>query len=104
VITAEDPRTEDLDEIMGQIEAGCLQVGRVRDKDYFLIGDRAKAIEFAVTSAGPGDLVLLAGKGHERSLCIGEVEHPWSEHEAVAAALVRRRAIGAAGIGEETRA
>ena len=104
VVTAEDPRTESLAEIMRQIDVGCRRAGRTLGRDYFQIGDRAEAIAFAVALAGPGDLVLLAGKGHERSLCIGEVEHPWSEHDAVAAALARRQAARSRRFGEEPAA
>lgn len=101
VLTAEDPRTEDVTDIMNQIGAGCRRAGRTLRRDYFQIGDRAEAIDFAVAMAGSGDLVLLTGKGHERSLCIGGIEHPWSEHDAVAAALAHRQAIRRRSVGEE---
>ena len=87
VITAEDPRTEDLDEIMAQIAAGCEKAGRREGADYWRIGDRGEAIAFAVNLAQPGDLVIVTGKGHERSLCFGTTEVPWSDHEAVGEAL-----------------
>ena len=87
VITAEDPRTEDLDEIMAQIAAGCEKGGRREGVDYWRIGDRGEAIAFAIGLARPGDLVIVTGKGHERSLCFGTTEVPWSDHEAVREAL-----------------
>ena len=87
VITAEDPRTEDLGEIMGQIASGAEKIGRREDVDYWCIGDRGEAIQFAVDMAEDGDLVLVAGKGHEKSMCFGTTEHPWSDHEAVEKAL-----------------
>jgi UDP-N-acetylmuramoyl-L-alanyl-D-glutamate--2,6-diaminopimelate ligase len=90
VITAEDPRTEDLDEIMGQIAAGCEEAGRREGVDYWCIGDRGQAIQFAVDKAHDGDLVLVTGKGHERSMCFGTTEYPWSDHEAVKKALSNR--------------
>jgi len=83
VITAEDPRTESLVGIMEAIAAGCRQAGRAEERDFCRIGDRAQAIEAALRIAQPGDLVIVAGKGHERSMCFGTVEYPWSDHEAM---------------------
>ncbi|TKJ29000.1 MAG: UDP-N-acetylmuramoyl-L-alanyl-D-glutamate--2,6-diaminopimelate ligase [Chloroflexi bacterium B3_Chlor] len=90
VITAEDPRTEDLDQIMAQIAHGCEEVGREAEADYWRIGDRGEAIQFAIDMAQEGDLVLVTGKGHEQSMCFGTTEYPWSDHEAVREALSRR--------------
>jgi UDP-N-acetylmuramoyl-L-alanyl-D-glutamate--2,6-diaminopimelate ligase len=88
VITAEDPRTEDLDEINRAIEAGVREfVGPDR---YAIVPDRAAAIQFAVDMARPGDIVAAFGKGHERSMCFGEVETPWSDQQAMLDALDRR--------------
>ncbi|RLC55463.1 MAG: UDP-N-acetylmuramoyl-L-alanyl-D-glutamate--2,6-diaminopimelate ligase [Chloroflexota bacterium] len=89
VITAEDPRTEDLDAIMAQIAAGCEKAGRREGEDYWRVGDRAEAIDFAVRMARPGDLVIVTGKGHEQSMCFGTTEYPWSDHQAVREALAR---------------
>jgi len=90
VITAEDPRTEDLNAIMEAIAQACRAEGRVEGRDFWKIGDRAEAIQFAVNLAEPGDVVIAAGKGHEQSMCFGTVEYPWSEHEAMRAALRKR--------------
>jgi UDP-N-acetylmuramoyl-L-alanyl-D-glutamate--2,6-diaminopimelate ligase len=90
VITAEDPRTEDLDQIMRQIAQGCEKAGRREGVDYWCFGDRAEAIQFAVDVADEGDLVLVTGKGHERSMCFGTTEYPWSDHQAVREALFNR--------------
>ncbi|MBC7251207.1 MAG: UDP-N-acetylmuramoyl-L-alanyl-D-glutamate--2,6-diaminopimelate ligase [Anaerolineae bacterium] len=87
VITAEDPRTEDLHDIMAQIAVGCERAGRREGEDYWRIGDRAEAIAFAVRLARPGDLVIVTGKGHEQSMCFGTTEYPWSDHQAVREAL-----------------
>ncbi|MCL4535218.1 MAG: Mur ligase family protein, partial [Bacteroidetes bacterium] len=92
VITADDPRTEDLEEIMRQIAAGCAAAGRREGDGYWMIGDREEAIAFALGLARPGDVVLLAGKGHERSLAIGDEERPWDEVEVARAALRRLQA------------
>jgi UDP-N-acetylmuramoyl-L-alanyl-D-glutamate--2,6-diaminopimelate ligase len=90
VITAEDPRTEDLAQIMAQIAEGCERAGRREGVGYWRIGDRGEAVQFAIDMAGDGDLVLITGKGHEKSMCFGTTEYPWSDHGAVGEALSRR--------------
>lgn len=90
VLTAEDPRTEPLEAIMDQIAAGLHAAGRREGEGYVRIGDRAEAIAYAVDVAEPADLVLVTGKGHERSLCFGTTEHPWSDHQALRVALTER--------------
>ena len=83
VITAEDPRTESLDAILAQVAAGVERAGRREGQDYFKVPDRQEAIAFALGRAQPGDRVIITGKGHERSLCFGTTEYPWSDQEAV---------------------
>ncbi len=83
VITAEDPRTESLDDIMEQVAAGCRKAGRVEGRDFWRIGDRREAIAHALVMAEPGDLVIVTGKGHEPTMCFGQTEYPWSDHQAV---------------------
>jgi UDP-N-acetylmuramoyl-L-alanyl-D-glutamate--2,6-diaminopimelate ligase len=90
VITAEDPRTESLDDIMARIAFGCEKAGGREGEHYWRIGDRGEAIEFAIRMAQPGDLVIVTGKGHERTMCFGTTEYPWSDHKAVREALERR--------------
>jgi UDP-N-acetylmuramoyl-L-alanyl-D-glutamate--2,6-diaminopimelate ligase len=90
VITAEDPRTEDLNQIMEQIAQACRAEGCEDGRDFWKIGDRAEAIGFAVDMAESGDVVIAAGKGHEQSMCFGTVEYPWSDHETLRNALRRR--------------
>jgi UDP-N-acetylmuramoyl-L-alanyl-D-glutamate--2,6-diaminopimelate ligase len=87
VLTAEDPRTESLEAILDEMARGAERAGAVEGRSYFRIPDRAEAIQFAVGLAGPGDLVIACGKGHEQSMCFGTVEMPWSEHEALRAAI-----------------
>jgi UDP-N-acetylmuramoyl-L-alanyl-D-glutamate--2,6-diaminopimelate ligase len=82
IITAEDPRTEDVEEICEQIAAGCRQAGGREGETYWKVPDRDEAIRFALSWAQPGDLVIVTGKGHERSMCYGKVETPWSDQEA----------------------
>lgn len=92
VITAEDPRTEDLGAINEAIASGVLEDA---DKQAFtIVPDRTEAIRFAVQMAQPGDVVAAFGKGHERSICFGETEYPWSDQEAMRTALQERIAGG----------
>ncbi|HVC42737.1 MAG TPA: UDP-N-acetylmuramoyl-L-alanyl-D-glutamate--2,6-diaminopimelate ligase [Candidatus Saccharimonadales bacterium] len=90
VITDEDPRGEDRERIVEQIAAGAVAAGGVRGHSLFLIPDREDAIGFAVANASPGDTVLCAGKGHEKTLETAAGEIPWNER-AVAEAAIRRR-------------
>jgi UDP-N-acetylmuramoyl-L-alanyl-D-glutamate--2,6-diaminopimelate ligase len=90
VITAEDPRTEDLDEIMEQIGAGTRKAGRREGVDYWRVPDRREAIHFAVGTAQDGDLVVITGKGHEKSMCVGTTELPWSDHQVAEEAIWQR--------------
>jgi UDP-N-acetylmuramoyl-L-alanyl-D-glutamate--2,6-diaminopimelate ligase len=90
VITAEDPRTEDVNDICREIEAGVAEfVSRDR---YTVAPDRREAIQLAVDMAQSGDIVTAFGKGHERSMCYGETEYPWSDQQAMLDALARRAA------------
>ena len=86
VITAEDPRTEKLERINEEIEAGV----RESAGDYTIVPDRTEAIQYAVNLAKPDDIVAAFGKGHERSMCFGTVEYPWHEQAVMADALERR--------------
>lgn len=87
VVTAEDPRTESLHDIMTDIEKGLIKVHRQPGIDYWLIDDRGEAIFHAVSIAKKGDIVLACGKGHEQSMCFGSTEYPWDDREAMSAAL-----------------
>ena len=94
IITQEDPRLEDPAAILSEIEAGAVEAGKQRGKDYRVIDDRTEAINAAIAAAGDGDTVLLAGKGHEGSIIVGESKLPWDEAGAARSAL---RARGFAG-------
>ncbi len=85
VVTAEDPRTEDLDAINAEISTGVQEFARA--DAFVVVPDRAAAIQFAVDMARAGDIVAAFGKGHERSMCFGETEYPWSDQAAMVAAL-----------------
>ncbi len=101
IITAEDPRTESLEAIMEQIAEGCRSAGRQEGAGYWKIGDRGEAIAAALGMAQPGDVVIVTGKGHERSMCFGETEYPWSDQDAVGEALTRLGYGGSEGITAE---
>jgi UDP-N-acetylmuramoyl-L-alanyl-D-glutamate--2,6-diaminopimelate ligase len=79
VVTEEDDRDVDGEMIMAQIAAGAEGQGKERDKDLFLVHNRAKAVAFAVGQARKGDMVLLLGKGHEKTIERADGEHPWDE-------------------------
>jgi UDP-N-acetylmuramoyl-L-alanyl-D-glutamate--2,6-diaminopimelate ligase len=87
VITDEDPRGEDAARIRDEIAHGAESAGRRRDRDLLLVADRRAAIATAFERAKPGDIVLLAGKGHERSIIVGAVATPWDERAAALDAL-----------------
>jgi UDP-N-acetylmuramoyl-L-alanyl-D-glutamate--2,6-diaminopimelate ligase len=87
VLTAEDPRTEPLAEILEEMAVGAASQGGEEGKNFWRIPDRGEAIRFAVRNAKAGDLVIACGKGHEQSMCFGEVEYSWDDRNAMRAAL-----------------
>ncbi|MFZ2189278.1 MAG: UDP-N-acetylmuramoyl-L-alanyl-D-glutamate--2,6-diaminopimelate ligase [Candidatus Magasanikiibacteriota bacterium] len=83
-ITAEDPRDEDIHDINASIASGVEKAGKIANINYFNIPDRTEAIKKALSSAKKGDIVLITGKGHERSMNLdGKSEIPWSDQEVV---------------------
>lgn len=89
VVTDEDPRGEDPATILAEIAAGAEAAGRTRGADVLEIADRREAIAAAFAAARPGDVVLLAGKGHERSIIRAAGPVPWDERAEALAALGR---------------
>ncbi|MBA2382594.1 MAG: UDP-N-acetylmuramoyl-L-alanyl-D-glutamate--2,6-diaminopimelate ligase [Chloroflexi bacterium] len=87
VVTDEDPRGEDSMAILEDIARGGEDGGKRRDRDLFLIADRPTAIAAAFERARPGDIVLLAGKGHEQSIIGPDGPRPYDERTAALAAL-----------------
>ena len=87
VLTAEDPRTESLDDILATMAAGCASEGAVEGESFWRIPDRGWAIWFALNMAQPDDILLICGKGHEQSMCFGETEFPWDDLIATETAL-----------------
>ena len=91
VVTDEDPRLEDPGLINQQIAAGARAMGAVEGESLWVIDDRREAIGHAVGMAQEGDVVLLAGKGHEASMFHGTEKRPWDDRVAA------REALAAAG-------
>ncbi len=88
VITAEDPRSESLETICAAIEEGFNAVPTTATCE--IEPDRARALEKATALARAGDVVAAFGKGHERSMCFGETEYPWSDQQALRLAIQRQ--------------
>jgi len=76
-ITEEDYRTEDPQKIADEIGLGF------GNKQYFVELNREKAIHAALDEAKPNDIVVVTGKGHEKSLCRGRSEYPWSDKNCI---------------------
>jgi UDP-N-acetylmuramoyl-L-alanyl-D-glutamate--2,6-diaminopimelate ligase len=93
VLTAEDPRTESLESILAEMAAGAEFRGGVEGQTFWRVPDRGEAIRFAISLARAGDVVIACGKGHEQSMCFGEVEYPWDDRTAMRAALAEKLGI-----------
>jgi UDP-N-acetylmuramoyl-L-alanyl-D-glutamate--2,6-diaminopimelate ligase len=93
IITAEDPRTESLTDILAEMALAASEKGGTEGKTFHRIPDRREAIRKAVNMAHPGDLVICCGKGHEQSMCFGTVEYPWDDRTALRAALAEKLGI-----------
>ena len=87
ILTAEDPRTESLDDILADMAEGAVRGGGVEGQTFWREPDRGAALRLAVRRAKPGDLVITCGKGHEQSMCFGDVEYDWDDRDALRAAL-----------------
>jgi len=98
VLTAEDPRTESLDGILAEMAAGAESRGGIEGETFWRVPDRGEAIRFALALARFGDLVIACGKGHEQSMCFGEVEYPWDDRTAMRAALAEKLGIPGPGM------
>ena len=82
IVTDDNPRSENPATIRAAILAAA--------KGASEIGDRAEAIRAGIAALQPGDALLIAGKGHETGQIVGDKTLPFSDHEAVAAALAAR--------------
>ncbi len=89
VLTDEDPRGEPREAILAEIAEGVEAAGLRRGSELRLVPDRRAAIALALEAARPGDAVLFAGKGHEKTIETAEGDVPWDEATEVRAALAR---------------
>ncbi len=87
ILTSDNPRSEDPVAIINDMKAGLDASAAARTLS---IVDRAEAIRTAVALAAPGDIILIAGKGHETYQIIGNETHHFDDREVVAAALADR--------------
>lgn len=85
IITSDNPRTEEPSAIIAEIVSGI----KAPKNRYIVIEDRVKAIQYAIDSHLPGDVIILAGKGHETYQIIGKTKHHMDEREIVAEHLAK---------------
>ena len=89
IFTSDNPRSEDPLGILAEMLHGVLGVPQGERGRLIIEPDRAAAIDLAVAMAGKGDVVLVAGKGHETGQYVGEAVLPFDDTEVTAAALAR---------------
>jgi UDP-N-acetylmuramoyl-L-alanyl-D-glutamate--2,6-diaminopimelate ligase len=85
-VTSDNPRSEDPEAILQDIKPGLIDAG-ISEAQFELIADRRAAIAKAVEMAGPDDVILIAGKGHEPYQLIGGVSHHFDDREEAAIAI-----------------
>jgi len=90
IVTDDNPRSEDPAAIRTQMMAGAIEVPAEQRGEVIDIGDRRAAIAVAVDRAAAGDVVVVAGKGHETGQEIAGVVHPFSDRDELRAAIRRR--------------
>jgi UDP-N-acetylmuramoyl-L-alanyl-D-glutamate--2,6-diaminopimelate ligase len=90
IVTDDNPRSEDPAAIRAEMLAGATDVPAEQRGEVIDIGDRRQAIGTAVARARPGDVVVIAGKGHETGQEIDGVVHPFSDRDELEAAIRRR--------------
>ncbi len=86
IVTSDNPRTEDPLKIINEVEVGLKETGA----EYLAISDRRKAIARAVSLANPGDVVIIAGKGHETYQMIGSEKFHFDDREVARAAITEK--------------
>jgi UDP-N-acetylmuramoyl-L-alanyl-D-glutamate--2,6-diaminopimelate ligase len=89
VFTNEDPRSEDPAAIVREIGRHAEGAGRVRGRDFVEIEDRREAIAEALRRATAGDIVVVAGKGHEKSIVYGSEARPWDDRDVTREELAK---------------
>lgn len=94
VLTSDNPRTEDPQAILREVEVGVKEALLHRPQvRYSLIGDRRMAINAAVQEARPGEMVVIAGKGHEDYQIIGTTKHRFDDREVAREAILSVKSI-----------
>jgi UDP-N-acetylmuramoyl-L-alanyl-D-glutamate--2,6-diaminopimelate ligase len=93
VLTAEDPRSESLSDILSDMATSMVKQGGEEGRTFWRVPDRGNAIRFGLTLAKPDDLVISCGKGHEQSMCFGTIEYAWDDRTAMRAALAEHLGI-----------
>ena len=83
VVTSDNPRSEEPEEIILQIERGMLEEGAIKGKDYVTIPDRREAIKHALSRIASGDTLLVAGKGHERVQILKDKVIPFDDRAVI---------------------
>jgi UDP-N-acetylmuramoyl-L-alanyl-D-glutamate--2,6-diaminopimelate ligase len=91
IVTSDNPRTEDPNAILTDIEEGIQSIPREERCPHHTIADRAEAIQSAIEAASSGDLVLIAGKGHEDYQILGTQKIHFDDREEARKALRQRR-------------
>ena len=87
IVTDDNPRTEDPARIVADILAGMPRPSAVKSIKTMVEHDRTRAIQTALRRSGPGDVVLIAGKGHEDYQIYGTVRRPFRDQSVVALQL-----------------
>lgn len=87
IVTSDNPRTESPERILLDVEVGLQHAGKKRDDDYLVFIERGEAIQKALEMAEPGDLVMIAGKGHEDYQIIGEERIHFDDREVARSLL-----------------
>ena len=104
VFTSDNPRTEDPLQILAQVRAGALAAEaselspiqvQAKERGFVVISDRRKAIEFASEIAQAGDLLLVAGKGHEDYQVLGTTKIHFDDCEELLRTLSSKMTAGA---------
>jgi UDP-N-acetylmuramoyl-L-alanyl-D-glutamate--2,6-diaminopimelate ligase len=101
IVTSDNPRTEDPQDILKQIKGGISALGvheyrneelaaGFDNKGFTMLENRHEAIRLAIRLAQPGDIVLLAGKGHEDYQILGTIKHRFDDREEAAAAFIEK--------------